>query len=376
VVDAGQKMQISARISAACCVRTSLPGNAGDGTPPSLLQLAQMKLIVQIPAYNEEHTLPDVVRGVPRHIVGVDRVEILVVDDGSADKTAAVARQAGVDHIVRHKNNKGLARAFATGLDACLGLGADIIVNIDADHQYDPSDIPLLIQPILLGHADIVIGDRQPEVVEHFSPTKRRLQALGSSVVKSLSGTDVPDAVSGFRALSKDAALKLNIVSSFSYTTEMVIQAGRKNLAVTSVPIRTNAPTRPSRLFRSTSQFIARSTVTMARIFAMYKPLRTFLFIGSILFVAGILPILRFLYFWVNGNGQGHVQSLILGGVLVILGCLTLLVALVADLIGFNRQLIEMTLEKVRRIENEMSNDISEIKIHDPAGVSRTRSSR
>jgi glycosyltransferase involved in cell wall biosynthesis len=319
-----------------------------------------MKLIIQIPSYNEERTLPDVVRGIPRHIVGVERVEILVIDDGSDDNTSAIARQAGVDHIVRHKNNKGLARAFATGLDTCVALGADIIVNIDADKQYDPSDIPLLIRPILMGQADIVIGDRQPELVEHFSRTKRQLQSIGSSVVKSLSGTDVPDAVSGFRAISRDAAIKLNIVSSFSYTTEMVIQAGRKNLAVTSVPIRTNPPTRPSRLFRSTSQFIARSMATMVRTFAMYKPLRTFVFIGTVLFVVGALPILRFVYFWMSGSGQGHVQSLILGGVFVILGCVTLLVALVADLIGFNRQLIELTLEKVRGMEREMRSHVSE----------------
>jgi glycosyltransferase involved in cell wall biosynthesis len=327
-----------------------------------------MKLIVQIPSYNEERTLPEVVRAIPRHIVGVDRVEILIVDDGSTDDTAAVARQLGVDHLVRHKKNKGLARAFRTGLDASLALGADVIVNIDADHQYDPGDIPRLIHPIVTGSADIVIGDRQPETVEHFSPTKRKLQALGSSVVQSLSGTDVPDAVSGFRAISKEAAIKLNIVSSFSYTTEMVIQAGRKGLAVASVPVRTNAPTRPSRLFRSTSQFVARSMVTMVRTFAMYKPLTTFVFIGTALFVAGALPILRFLYFWMNGSGQGHVQSLILGGVFVILGCVTLLVALVADLIGFNRQLIEMTLEKIRRMESEITQQVSERSAHDERG--------
>jgi glycosyltransferase involved in cell wall biosynthesis len=353
-------------------IRSWIPENRVVGSH----RAEHMKLIVQIPSYNEERTLPEVVRAIPRHLVGVDRVEILIVDDGSTDDTAAVARQLGVDHIVRHKKNKGLARAFRTGLDASLALGADVIVNIDADHQYDPGDIPRLIHPILTGSADIVIGDRQPETVEHFSPTKRKLQALGSSVVQSLSGTNIPDAVSGFRAISKEAAIKLNIVSSFSYTTEMVIQAGRKGLAVTSVPVRTNAPTRPSRLFRSTPQFVTRSMVTMVRTFAMYKPLTTFVLIGTALFVAGALPILRFLYFWMNGSGQGHVQSLVLGGVFVILGCLTLLVALVADLIGFNRQLIEMTLEKMRRMESEIAHQASGRSAYDERGSDEVAAGR
>jgi glycosyltransferase involved in cell wall biosynthesis len=333
-----------------------------------------MKLIVQIPAYNEERTLPEVVRAIPQHIVGVGRVEILVVDDGSTDDTAAVARRSGVDHVVRHKNNKGLARAFRTGLDASLALGADVIVNIDADNQYDPRDIPRLIQPILTGSADIVIGDRQPQRIEHFSPTKRKLQALGSSVVKSLSGTDVPDAVSGFRAISRAAALNLNILSPFSYTTEMVIQAGQKNLAITSVPIRTNPPTRPSRLFRNTSQFIARSLATMVRTYAMYKPLTTFVVLGMALLIAGALPIVRYLYFWFSGNSQGHVQSLVLGGVLVTLGCVTLLVGLVADLINFNRQLIEMTLESVRRLETERQNGLISGGSEPPSRIQRVAS--
>jgi glycosyltransferase involved in cell wall biosynthesis len=310
-----------------------------------------MKLIIQIPCYNEEHTLPDLVRSIPGHIDDVDQIEILVVDDGSTDRTAAVARALGVDHIVSHTNNKGLARAFRTGLDACLALGADIIVNTDGDNQYEARDIPRLIRPILDGAADIVVGDRQTQTVGHFSASKRKLQALGSFVVRALSGTTVPDAVSGFRAISREAALHLNIVSPFSYTIEMLIQAGRKNLAITSVPIRTNAPTRPSRLFGSSRDFIGRSLGTMVRMYAMYKPLTTFVSIGTVLLVAGAIPILRFLYFWTTGNGSGHVQSLVLGGVFVILGFVTLLIGLVADLINFNRQLIEITLEKVRKLE-------------------------
>lgn len=310
-----------------------------------------VRLIVQVPCYNEEETLPSVVRSIPRQIDGVDRVEILIIDDGSTDGTVRVARELGVDHIARHTNNKGLARAFRTGIDTCLALGADIIVNTDGDNQYNAQDIPLLIQPILDGTADIVVGDRRPQEIGHFSPLKRKLQQIGSQVVRTLSGTDVRDTVSGFRAMSADAALHLNIVSPFSYTIEMLIQAGRKRLAIASVPVRTNGPTRPSRLFKGLPHFIGRSVVTMMRMYAMYKPLATFLSIGVVLLAAGAGPILRFLYFWLEGNGRGHVQSLILGGVLVILGFVTLLIGLVADLINFNRQLIEITLQKLRELE-------------------------
>lgn len=310
-----------------------------------------MKLIVQIPCYNEADTLPHVVADVPREVPGFDRVEILVVDDGSTDGTAAVARELGVDHIVRHRTNQGLARAFRTGLDACLSLGADVIVNTDGDHQYAGADIPRLTQPILDGTADIVVGDRQTHTIEHFSPLKRKLQSLGSSLVRTLSGTGVPDAVSGFRAISRDAALHLNIVSPFSYTVEMLIQAGSKQLAITSVPVGTNPPTRTSRLARSTPRFLSRSTTTMVRTYSMYKPLTTFFYIGAVLLVVGTMPIVRFLYFYFIGEGAGHVQSLVLGGVLVVVGFMALMIGLVADLIGFNRQLIEMTLEKVRRLE-------------------------
>jgi len=327
------------------------PARPESGQIPGARARRPVRLIVQVPCYNEEDTLPAVIQSIPRQIEGVDLVEILIIDDGSTDNTVKVARQHGADHIVRHTNNKGLARAFRTGIDSCLSLGADIIVNTDGDNQYDAQGIAGLIRPILDGTADIVVGDRRTHDVGHFSPLKRRLQRVGSSVVRALSGTDVPDAVSGFRAISAHAATHLNIVSSFSYTIEMLIQAGRKNLAVSSVPVRANAPTRPSRLFKGIPSFIARSVATMVRMYAMYKPLAAFLSIGAVLFAIGAIPILRFLYFWLEGSGRGHIQSLILGGVMVILGCVTLLIGLVADLINFNRQLIEMTLQKVRELE-------------------------
>jgi len=310
-----------------------------------------MKLIVQIPCYNEEGTLPATLADIPREIDGVDTVEILIIDDGSTDRTVAVARELGVDHIVRNKNNKGLARSFRAGLDACLRLGADIIVNTDGDNQYEGADIPLLIRPILEGHADIVVGDRQTHAITHFSPVKKLLQKSGSFVVRNLSGLDIPDAVSGFRAISRDSAIQMNIISPFSYTIEMLIQSGKKHLAVTSVPIRTNPKTRESRLFKSVPRFLERSLTTMVRMYTMYQPLRVFFLIGTVLSVIGVLPILRFLYFYVSGAGGGHIQSLILGGTLLIIGFVTFLIGLVADLINFNRQLLEMTLERVRRME-------------------------
>ncbi len=310
-----------------------------------------MKLIVQIPCFNELETLQQTVAAIPRRIPGIDRVEVLVIDDGSTDGTAEHAREIGVDHVVRHKNNKGLARTFRTGIETCLGLGADIIVNTDGDNQYDGGDIPRLIAPIVAGEADIVVGDRQTAKVPHFSFGKKLLQALGSFVVRQLSHTDIPDTVSGFRAISREAALHLNIVSSFSYTIEMLIQAGRKQMAVTSVPVGTNAKTRRSRLFKSIPSFIGQSLVTMVRMYAMYRPLRVFFYIGMTLSVIGSLPILRFIYLYMAGDGTGHIQSLVLGGVLVVLGFMAMLIGLVADLIGFNRQLVEIMLEKVRRLE-------------------------
>jgi glycosyltransferase involved in cell wall biosynthesis len=310
-----------------------------------------MKLIVQIPCFNEEATLPATFNDIPKQIDGVDVVEILIIDDGSTDKTIEVAKTLGVHHIVINKNNRGLARTFRTGLNECLKLGADIIVNTDGDNQYAGWDIPKLIQPILDGKADLVVGDRNTAKVAHFSPFKKFLQRLGSYVVKTLSGVQVPDAVSGFRAYSRDAALQLNIVSPFSYTIEALIQAGKKHMAVTSVPVETNAKTRESRLFSSIPKFIERQLTTIVRMYAMYQPLKVFFFIGLTLSILGAIPILRFLYFYFTGDGEGHLQSLILGGVLTTLGFISFLIALLADLINFNRQLIEQTLEKVRRME-------------------------
>lgn len=312
-----------------------------------------MKLIVQIPCYNEEETLPATYHDIPKEIEGVSSVEIMIIDDGSTDKTIEVAKKLGVDHIVINKNNRGLARTFKTGLNECLKLGADIIVNTDGDNQYAGWDIPKLIQPILDSKADVVVGDRNTSKVAHFSKLKKLLQRVGSSVVKRLSGVQVPDAVSGFRAYSREAALQLNIVSPFSYTIEALIQAGKKHMAVASVPVETNEKTRESRLFSSIPKFIERQLTTIIRMYAMYQPLRVFFFIGLTLSILGIIPIIRFLYFYFTGDGEGHIQSLILGGTFTILGFISFLMALLADLMNFNRQLIEQTLEKVRRIELE-----------------------
>lgn len=314
-----------------------------------------MKLIVQIPCYNEEHTLPATFNDIPKTIKGVDKVEIMIIDDGSKDKTIEVAKQLGVDHIVINKNNRGLARTFRKGIDECLKRGADIIVNTDGDNQYAGWDIPKLIQPILDGKADVVVGDRNTAKVAHFSGIKKFLQKLGSYVVKTLSGVNVPDAVSGFRAYSREAALQLNIVSPFSYTIEALIQAGKKHMAVTSVPVETNEKTRESRLFTSIPKFIERQLTTIVRMYTMYQPLKVFVVIGLILTLLGTIPILRFLFYYFTGDGSGHIQSLILGGTLVILGFITFLIALLADLINFNRQLVEQTLEKVRRIELQIA---------------------
>lgn len=318
-----------------------------------------MKLIIQIPCFNEADTIGATVADLPRQIPGIDVIEYLVIDDGSTDGTSQIATACGVHHVLRNRSNMGLARSFRRGLDFALGAGADIIVNTDGDNQYCGADIEKLVEPILAGRADVVIGDRQTQSIAHFSPAKRLLQRFGSSVVRHFSSVDVPDAVSGFRAISRAAALQVNIVSSFSYTIEMLIQVGRKAMAYESVPIRTNAKTRDSRLFSSVFRFIERSGSTALRMYAMYQPLRTFTLIGVIIALIGTIPILRFLYFYLFVSGEGKIQSLVVGSALLTVGAITFVLGLMADLISHNRQLVEMTLERVKRIEHMVASSES-----------------
>jgi glycosyltransferase involved in cell wall biosynthesis len=309
-----------------------------------------MKLIVQIPCLNEQDTLPDTLKAIPRSIPGITSVEVLVIDDGSTDGTAEVARLHGADHVVRFTRRKGLAAGFMAGLDAALRLGADIIVNTDADNQYPAHELPRLVAPILAGEADMVVGDRGVRDVAHFSWTKRRLQGVGSWVVRKVSGTTVVDATSGFRALTRDAALRINIVSEFTYTLESIIQAGKKRLAVVHVPIESRE-TRPSRLFSSTWDYVKRSAATILRIYAMYEPFKVFVILGSVLLTAGLALGVRYAYFWWNGAITGHLQSAILAVLLLILGFQTLQWGVMADLVASNRKLLEDLLYRVRKIE-------------------------
>lgn len=310
-----------------------------------------MKLIIQIPCLNEERTLPITLADLPKAIPGVDQIEVLVIDDGSSDRTVQVAREHGVDHIVRLTGRKGLATAFKTGLDVAAKLGADIIVNTDGDNQYSGACIPDLIKPILDGRADMVIGDRQVENVGHFSFIKKKLQRLGSWVVRQLSGTDIADTTSGFRAYSRDAALRVNVVSRFTYTLETIIQAGKKNIAITHVPVQTNGKLRESRLFRSIPSYIGRSISTIFRIYTMYEPLRIFSLIGTIIFVAGLIRPVIFVYDYFVTGGAGHIQSLILSAVLMMVGFLFFMMGVLADLISGHRQLTEETLYRIKKLE-------------------------
>jgi glycosyltransferase involved in cell wall biosynthesis len=311
------------------------------------------KLLIQIPCYNEEQALPGALAALPRQVPGFDLVEWLVIDDGSTDRTAEVARQAGVDHVVSLPRNQGLARAFVVGLEACLKAGADVIINTDADNQYDASSIPALVEPIVAGQAQIVIGTRPIRDVKQFSFAKKLLQRLGSAVVRMASNTRVPDAPSGFRAMHADAALRLCVFSDYTYTLETIIQAGRKNIAITSVPIAVNEVTRPSRLVRSIPSYVRRSLLTIVRIFILYKPLRFFLYIGTLFLIPGLAIGLRFLLNYLTGQGQGNVQSLILAAVLLVTAVVVYVAGILADLVAANRVLLEEIRTRQLRAEVE-----------------------
>jgi glycosyltransferase involved in cell wall biosynthesis len=313
-----------------------------------------MKLIIQIPCFNEAETLPLTISDLPRQVPGFDEVEILVIDDGSTDNTFKIAKELGVHHVHRLQQNRGLAHAFALGLETALKLGADVIVNTDGDNQYRGEYIKDLVHPILQGEAEMVIGDRQIDKISHFSPAKKMLQKIGSWVVRWASGTNIPDATSGFRALSRAAALHLVIFSSYTYTLETIIQAGKKGLSVTSVPVLTNTMLRESRLIYSIPRYVLRSAGTILRIFLMYEPLRVFLTLGIFPIIAGSLLLIRFGYFFITAGGGGHIQSLIIASILIVLGLLIFLLGMLADLIARNRHLTEEMNYRLKRMDLEV----------------------
>jgi len=300
-----------------------------------------MKLIIQVPCYNEEQTIVKTLKDLPKSIPGIDVIETLIIDDGSNDRTVEVAKQNGVQHFVKFTQNLGLARGFAAGLDKCLSLGADIIVNTDADNQYKGSDIPQLIKPILEGRAEIVIGDRQVNKITEFSRLKKRMQKIGSYIVRKVSQTNIPDTTSGFRAYSREAAMHMNIISTFSYTLETIIEAGQKDIPIISIPIETNKTERPSRLFKSNWYYIKRSMATIIRIYTMYQPLRVFFYSGLMAFLISLLLSGRYFYFMVLGEGKGHIQSVILAGILFLLSCVLFMFGLLADVVASNRKILE-----------------------------------
>jgi glycosyltransferase involved in cell wall biosynthesis len=310
-----------------------------------------VKLIIQIPCLNEEETLPVTLADLPREVPGFETVEWLVIDDGSTDRTVEVAKTHGVDHIVRLTNNKGLASGFQAGLDAALKLGADVIVNTDADNQYDASYIPALVAPIVAGTADMVVGDRQVMTIEHFSPLKKMLQRLGSWAVRRASDTDVPDTTSGFRAYNREAALTLQVVSKFTYTLETIIQAGKLTVAVDHVPVKTNEKLRESRLFPSMSSYVRRNGVSIFRIYAQYEPLRVFMTLAAITGLVGLIVFLRFFIAFIDGEGNGHIQSLILGAVLFNAAVVLAALGVIGDLLSAQRTMLQRVFERVRRIE-------------------------
>ena len=328
-----------------------------------------MKLIIQIPCYNEAETLAIALDALPREVDGFDKVEWLIINDGSTDDTVKVAQERGVDHIVHFKYNQGLAKGFMAGIKECLKQGADVIVNTDADNQYEAQDIPKLVKPILDHKAEYVIGERPISQTDHFSPVKKVLQKLGSWVVRKASDTDIPDAPSGFRAMSRECALQLNVYNNYTYTLETIIQAGQKNILITSVPIRTNEDLRPSRLLSSIPNYIKKSVITIIRIFVVYKPFRFFMTIAALLFGLGLLLGFRFLYFYFSGDGSGHMQSVVLAGVLMGMGFQTGLIAFVADLLAVNRKL----MEEVRYSTNQnkwcnetTKKEVKEVKLSSP----------
>ncbi len=310
-----------------------------------------MKLVVQIPCYNEEQTLPIVLAGIPKKIDGIDETIVIIMDDASTDKTIEVAQVHGVKHIVRHAGHVGLGRQFHDGIERALELGADIVVNTDGDNQYPQERIGDLVRPILEGRADVVIADRQTQTIAHFSPFKKLLQRFGSWVINKAAGTNLPDAASGFRAYSKDALLQLNTITRFSYCMETIIQAGNKKLAITSIPVTTNAPTRESRLFTSVRSYVVKSGAAIVRGFIMYKPYLIFGWLGGILFVVGAVPLIRYFYFtFVDGTSRGHLQSLIIGSLVLSAAFLCFALNIIADLIRINRVLIELNLEHTKRL--------------------------
>ena len=321
-----------------------------------------MKLIIQIPCYNEAETLEVTLNDLPKHIDGIDEIEYLVIDDGSSDNTAEVAKNWGVHYVVRFRRNKGLAKGFMSGLDACLKNGADIIVNTDADNQYCGADIETLVRPILDKKAHVVIGERPIDDTEHFSPLKKKLQHFGSWVVRKASNTQIPDAPSGFRAYSREAAMRMNVVNDYTYTLETIVQAGREKIPMTSVPVRTNGELRPSRLFNSIWGYVKKSMITIIRAYMMYKPLKCFTFLCIPPILVGAMIGIRFLIFYFKGTGTGHVQSLILACTLIIIGFLTLMMGLLGDILASNKKLLEDTQYHVRRIEYDILQNKREIK--------------
>lgn len=317
-----------------------------------------MKLIIQIPCYNEAETLEVALNDLPKHIDGVDEIEYLIINDGSKDNTVQVAKNWGVHHIVNFRRNKGLAKGFMAGLDACLEAGADIIVNTDADNQYCGADIEKLIAPILKEEADIVVGERPIDEIEHFSFIKKKLQHLGSWVVRKASNTNIPDAPSGFRAFSRDAAMRMNVVNDYTYTLETIVQAGRNKMAITSVPIRTNPELRESRLFHSMWGYVKKSVLTILRAFMWYKPLYCFSVVASIPAIIGLGVTIRFLVYYFTGRGSGHIQSLILACTLLIIGFITFVIGLLADVIAANRKILEDTQYQIRKMHYDKQAEI------------------